>query len=126
MCRLSLAHVYERMGHCGGSIKPQKKGRHQRCGRPCSSDNLPSSPRSKFGSRVDFPGSGAYTHVLIANHGRDSPQARERRSKPRINKPFQAEAYGVASDGSTFEVGTALKNMSSSGLYFCMTPGVEI
>ena len=50
----------------------------------------------------------------------------ERRSKPRLYKPFRVRAYGLGSDGSAFEVATVLKNMSSGGLYFCMQPSVKI
>lgn len=52
--------------------------------------------------------------------------AGDRRSKPRLAKPFHINVQGRAQDGSSFEVATVLKNMSSSGIYLYLDRQVEV
>jgi hypothetical protein len=49
----------------------------------------------------------------------------ERRSKPRIDVPFQVKVEGVDEKGEKFTIETVLDNVSSNGLYLRMMPHVE-
>jgi hypothetical protein len=44
----------------------------------------------------------------------------ERRSKPRIKKPFPTRAWGVDAAGEAFQIDCVLDNMSSTGVYLRM------
>jgi hypothetical protein len=44
----------------------------------------------------------------------------ERRTKPRISKPFRAYVSGKRAGGTPFEIETRVENVSASGLYILM------
>ncbi len=44
-------------------------------------------------------------------------QGMDRRSKPRISKPFPVRVRGIDGDGHQFEVDVSLDNLSAGGLY---------
>ena len=56
--------------------------------------------------------------------------AAERRSKPRIDKPFTAVVHGMDVRGKAFEISTQLDNLSACGLYIklaqCVEPGTKL
>jgi hypothetical protein len=56
---------------------------------------------------------------------RESAHRKERRRKPRIERPFPAIVRGVDIDGTPFEITTKLDNISASGLYMRLTPRLQ-
>lgn len=54
----------------------------------------------------------------------------ERRSKPRIYKPFLATVHGLDVRGKAFEINTRLNDLSACGLYMklarCVEPGAKL
>jgi len=49
----------------------------------------------------------------------------ERRSKPRICKPFPVRVRGVDKSGHSLDAEALLENLSAGGLYFCLPHNVE-
>ena len=62
---------------------------------------------------------------MLAGELRSTRTDGERRSKPRIDVPFQVKVEGVDEKGEKFTIETVLDNVSSNGLYLRMMPRVE-
>ena len=50
----------------------------------------------------------------------------ERRSKPRIQGPIPAMVRGSDTNGESFEIETALDNLSVGGLYVCLQRRLDV
>ena len=105
--------------------RAKKKSRHLRCGET-EMQIYSSLPFRSTCSEIQFPFVSIKISAIRLEEYMSTDAVYERRGKPRINKPFHAQVYGVGSDGNAFDTTTVLKNISSTGFYLLLDREQEV